>query len=126
MDFKDTIKQKTTEELLEIHRSYYNYQREFIEQVEKELKARGAFFIPIDYGEFEKQKAIYQKQKQKERKEDARKNIGKGVLWLIAGIIVSVLSYSLASSSGGGSYVIAIGAIGYGLYRFIDCLFNLF
>lgn len=43
-----------------------------------------------------------------------------GVLWAIGGIVVTVVSYNLArSGSFGGTYVIAWGAVIYGIYDFI-------
>ncbi len=43
-----------------------------------------------------------------------------GVLWAIGGIVVTVISYNLArSGSFGGTYVIAWGAVLYGIYDLI-------
>ena len=46
----------------------------------------------------------------------ARKEMLIGALWCGGGILVTVLTYSAAS--GGGSYVVAWGAILYGAFRF--------
>jgi hypothetical protein len=42
-----------------------------------------------------------------------------GGLWLAGGLIVTLASYSLASSGGGGKYLITTGAIAYGLARLV-------
>lgn len=46
-------------------------------------------------------------------------DFGIGAALLIGGIVVTVVSYSLASSSSGGRYVVATGLIGVGLGRVI-------
>jgi hypothetical protein len=40
-----------------------------------------------------------------------------GVLWAVGGIIVTIVTYQLASS--GGTYVIAWGAVIFGIYDFV-------
>lgn len=47
-----------------------------------------------------------------------------GVIWLIGGVLVSVISFAYAPE--GGRYFIATGAMGYGLVRFFVGLFKLF
>lgn len=64
MDYTDVIKQKTTDELLEIHKAYNNYQKEFILQVEKELEEREIPFRAVDAEEFKKQKEQEEKEKE--------------------------------------------------------------
>lgn len=51
-------------------------------------------------------------------KTEGRKNMLYGGLWFIGGTVVTLVTYSLASDSG-GSYVIAWGAIAFGLVQFI-------
>lgn len=47
------------------------------------------------------------------------RSIGFGAVWLVAGIIVSVVTYQQAVAAGGGVYVIAYGPVLYGIYRII-------
>lgn len=124
MDFSNVIKQKTNDELLEIHKVYNDYQKEFIIQVEHELKERNVDFIPIDYEELKRQEPKKKEQRKQERKSEAKTSLKAGVLWLIGGVIVSIISFILAPE--GGEYIIATGALFYGLVRFFDGLFNLF
>lgn len=42
-----------------------------------------------------------------------------GTLWLLGGLIVTAASYQLASSSGGGRFVMAYGAVIYGIVQII-------
>jgi len=46
-----------------------------------------------------------------------------GALWAVGGIAITALTYSAASSSGGGRYVVAWGAIAFGIF---DCFRGLF
>lgn len=46
-------------------------------------------------------------------------DFGIGGAMLVGGIVVSIVSYSLASSGGGGRYVVATGLIGVGIGRII-------
>jgi hypothetical protein len=60
------------------------------------------------------------------RENKEKKSLGKnkrlyGGFWLIGGILVSVISYS--SLEGGGTFIIAWGAIFYGLFRFLRGLY---
>jgi hypothetical protein len=61
-------------------------------------------------------------------KEAKRKNASKdlvvGGLWFLGGIIVTVVTYS-AASSGGGTYVVAYGAIIFGAVQFVRGLMRL-
>jgi hypothetical protein len=48
------------------------------------------------------------------------RDIAVGAAWLSGGLLVTIISYSAAaSSSGGGRYVVATGAIAYGLARLV-------
>jgi len=50
---------------------------------------------------------------------EARSNMLYGALWCVGGTVVTVLSFGAASSSpGGGSYVVAYGAIIFGAIQF--------
>jgi len=52
-------------------------------------------------------------------KELAKKNLMRGFLWLAAGILVTVVTYTIAASNpNGGHYYIAWGAIAFGGFRF--------
>lgn len=51
--------------------------------------------------------------------EAGQKNMLYGALWCIGGIVVTALSYTVASGSGGGKYVLAWGAIAFGAIQFI-------
>lgn len=42
-----------------------------------------------------------------------------GGIWLVGGLIVTVASYTLASSSGGGRFVLAYGAVIYGIAQIV-------
>jgi hypothetical protein len=124
MDFSNVIKQKTNDELLEIHRSYYNYQKEFVIQVEHELKKRNVEFVSIDYEELKRQEPEKREQRKREKRTCAKTSLKTGILWLIGGVLVSIISFILAPE--GGKYFIATGFLMYGLIRFFDGLFNLF
>lgn len=63
-----------------------------------------------------------EKQIQNAKKERANKDMLYGALWCIGGIIITVITYSAAS--GGGTYVIAWGAILFGAIQFIKGLVN--
>ena len=56
------------------------------------------------------------------KKERANKDMLYGALWCIGGIIVTAITYSAAS--GGGTYVIAWGAILFGAIQFIKGVVN--
>lgn len=53
-----------------------------------------------------------------------KREMVKGVLWLVAGALVSLIGYAAASD--GGSYLVFWGAMAYGAYRFIRALFYRF
>jgi len=38
-----------------------------------------------------------------------------GAIWLVGGLVVTVASYTLASSAGGGRFVLAYGSVIYGI-----------
>jgi hypothetical protein len=42
-----------------------------------------------------------------------------GVLWILFGIVMTVISYSMTSAYGGGIYFLYWGAAAYGVYRII-------
>jgi hypothetical protein len=52
-------------------------------------------------------------------KNAGRKNMLYGGLWCIGGVVVTALSYQAAANAGGGSYVLAWGAILFGGIQFI-------
>jgi hypothetical protein len=56
-------------------------------------------------------------------KSQANKDMLYGALWCIGGTIVTAITYS-AASEGGGSYVVAWGAIIFGLVQFIKGAIN--
>lgn len=60
----------------------------------------------------------------KAKKEHGKKDMLYGALWCIGGIVVTVATYSAAS--GGGTYVVAYGAIIWGAIQFFKGLFNSF
>jgi hypothetical protein len=49
------------------------------------------------------------------------KNVGIGLLWCIGGILVTAITYSMAS--GGGTYFVAWGAVVFGAFQAIRGLF---
>ena len=50
----------------------------------------------------------------------ANRDLTVGGAWLLGGLLVTMVSYNMAASSpGGGHYVIATGAILYGLLRLL-------
>jgi hypothetical protein len=51
-------------------------------------------------------------------KETGRKNMLHGAMWLIGGFFVTVYSYRIAANAGGGSYLLAWGAIVFGGIQF--------
>ena len=54
----------------------------------------------------------------------ARKNMISGALWCIGGIVVTVITYN--SASGGGTYVVAWGAILFGFIQLIQGIYQFF
>jgi len=63
-----------------------------------------------------------EKEINKNKKEKAEKNMLYGALWFIGGVIVTAVTYSAAS--GGGTYVVAWGAIIFGAVQFFMGLAN--
>ena len=57
-----------------------------------------------------------------EKRKQANKDILRGALWCGGGLIVTMVTYSMAS--GGGSYVVAWGAIIFGAIQLIRGLVN--
>ena len=53
-----------------------------------------------------------------------RKNMITGALWCIGGIVVTVITYN--SSSGGGTYIVAWGAILFGFVQLIQGIYQYF
>lgn len=56
------------------------------------------------------------------KREKANKDMIYGALWCIGGIVVTAVTYS--NASGGGTYVVAWGAILFGAVQFIKGLVN--
>ena len=52
------------------------------------------------------------------------KNMLYGALWCVGGIVVTAVTYQSASGRGGGSYVVAWGAILFGAIQFVQGLFQ--
>jgi hypothetical protein len=48
---------------------------------------------------------------------EARKNMNQGAVWFLGGVVVTIATYALAS--GGGTYVVAWGAIIFGGIQFV-------
>jgi len=63
-----------------------------------------------------------EKQIKEAKKERAGKDMMYGALWCIGGIIVTAVTYT--SATGGGTYVVAWGAILFGAFQFVSGLFN--
>jgi uncharacterized Zn finger protein (UPF0148 family) len=63
--------------------------------------------------------------KARERREAGRRMMLAGVFWCITGLVVTALTYSMASSVGGGTFVIAWGAILFGGIEFVRGFFEL-
>ncbi len=54
-----------------------------------------------------------------------KKNLVRGLLWLVGGILVTAVTYSMAaSSSTGGTYFVAWGAIIFGGIQFVKGLIS--
>lgn len=64
-----------------------------------------------------------EKQIEDAKKGRANKDMLYGALWCIGGIVVTAVTYS--SASGGGTYVVAWGAILFGAIQFFKGLANL-
>ena len=56
------------------------------------------------------------------KKERAKKDVLYGALWCVGGIVVTAVTYS--SASGGGTYVVAWGAIIFGAVQLIKGVVN--
>lgn len=48
-----------------------------------------------------------------------QRDLAVGAVWLSAGVLVSVASFSMASGEGGGRYLVTTGAIAYGAVRVV-------
>lgn len=59
-----------------------------------------------------------QKALAKARQEAGGKNMLFGALWCIGGIVVTAMTYAAAANNGGGTYVVAWGAIIFGTVQF--------
>lgn len=55
-----------------------------------------------------------------EKRKHAKKGLLYGALWLIGGLVVTIVSYQLASN--GGTYVVTWGAMIYGLIKIVKSL----
>jgi hypothetical protein len=77
--------------------------------IERGLDAEGAAVVVSNLKEA----------KTKVLKGAGRKNMLYGALWCIGGIAVTALSYQAAANAGGGSYVLAWGAILFGGIQFV-------
>lgn len=55
-------------------------------------------------------------------REAGQRKMALGALWCIGGLIVTGLTYALASGTGGGTYIFAWGAILFGAVQFIQGL----
>src|SRR5262245_58110945 len=59
-------------------------------------------------------------------RDEAMRNMTVGGLWCVGGLVVTGITYGVASSgSGGGSYVVAWGAIIFGGIQFLRGLFQM-
>ncbi len=63
--------------------------------------------------------------KAKVDREAAQKNMLHGAIWCILGLVVTVVTYQMASGPGGGRYVIAWGAVVFGGIQFLRGLSQL-
>lgn len=59
----------------------------------------------------------------KAKQEAGKKNMLHGALWCLGGLAVTIFSYQ-AAASGGGSYVVAWGAVIFGAIQFFQGLFQ--
>jgi hypothetical protein len=57
-------------------------------------------------------------------KASGAKNMLYGALWCIAGIVITAVTYNMASSGGGGRYIIAWGPAIFGAFQFFKGLFQ--
>lgn len=93
------------------------------QQITKELNTLG--FTNDDALNFVErvQKDIEEYKKSPEAKkvmaEKYRKVMLNGVVWFFGGLIVTGITYSIASANGGGTYLITWGAVIFGAYDFI-------
>lgn len=55
----------------------------------------------------------------------ARRNLMWGAMLCFVGIVVTVITYRMATNWGGGTYVVAWGAVLFGAVRFVRGLFQL-
>lgn len=62
---------------------------------------------------------------QQKSKALGRKNMITGALWCIGGIVVTIATYG-AASSGGGTYIVAWGAILYGAVQLVTGIYQYF
>jgi hypothetical protein len=53
------------------------------------------------------------------RQAAAKRNMAIGAAWCFGGVVVSVLTFQAAANAGGGTYLIAWGAILFGGFQFI-------
>jgi|GEM_PF-3617687 len=62
--------------------------------------------------------------RQQRSSSDRSSSAATGILWLIAGLVITIGTYSLAKENGGGCYLIAVGPIACGIIKIINGLFN--
>lgn len=92
-------------------------QRTSPEETKQKLLERGLSADDADYVVEKLEQQI-----KKVKSDRASKDMLYGALWCIGGIIVTAISYSAAT--GGGTYIIAGGAIFWGAVQFFKGLFN--
>lgn len=56
--------------------------------------------------------------RQAAREAKGKRHIGFGIAWLVAGVLITVITY--AQAAGGGVYVVAWGPMVYGIYRIVS------
>lgn len=66
--------------------------------------------------------ANLQNQYKQEKREAGNKNMLYGALWCVGGLLITILTYSAASD--GGTYVVAWGAMIFGVIQFFKGVFQ--
>jgi hypothetical protein len=87
------------------------------EDVEKKLVEQG-----LDAASAQAVVANLREIRSKQKRAQGQKNMGFGALWCIGGIVVTAATYG--SASGGGTYVVAWGAILVGVVQFLQGLYQ--
>lgn len=120
-------REPTAQEVQEFVDSVYRYAADLMFKQEKSKTYTKAELVRQGIAEENAQIVVdnLEKQMKDAKSEQANKDMLYGALWCIGGILVTAITYSAASSSG-GTYVVTWGAIIFGAIQFFRGVFHKF